>query len=61
MISEACMERAYDSMESYRLLGGMGINPIVKPRRNLRADGGPPERLTQVITFKMLGGGSGVG
>jgi hypothetical protein len=53
--SEACMDGAYDSEKSYGLLGGIGINPIIKPRRDARADGGLPERHTSVITFKTLG------
>jgi len=50
------MDEAYDSEKSYRLLGGIGINPIVKPRRNARADRAPPERRTsKIMMFKMLG------
>jgi hypothetical protein len=32
----------------------MGIKPIIKPRRNTRMDGGPPERHRSVITLKTL-------
>jgi len=44
LISEAYMDGAYDSIKSYRLLRSMGVKPIIKPRRNARADRGPPER-----------------
>jgi len=55
LISEACMDGAYDSIKSYRLLRRMGVKPIIKPRRNARTDRGPPERRFSVITFKELG------
>ena len=55
LISEAYMDGAYDSIKSYRLLKRAGIKPIIKPRRNARADRGPPERRNSVIMFKMLG------
>jgi len=54
-IIEAYMDGAYDSVKAYRLLGGMGVNPIIKPRRNARTDRGPPERRVSVIMFKVLG------
>ena len=44
LISEAYMDGAYDSIKSYRLLRRMGVKPIIKPRRNARADRDPPER-----------------
>jgi len=47
--------RAYDSSKTYALLREMGINPIIKPRKNARTDRGPPERRTSAIMFKMLG------
>jgi hypothetical protein len=55
-IIEAYMDGAYDSVKAYRLLGGMGVNPIIKPRRNARTDRGPPERRISVMIFKALGG-----
>jgi hypothetical protein len=55
LISEACMDGAYDSSKTYALLRKMGINPIIKPRRNARTDRGPPERRSSVIMFKVLG------
>jgi len=55
-IIEAYMDGAYDSVKAYRLLKRMGVNPIIKPRRNARTDRGPPERRVSVIMFKVLGG-----
>jgi hypothetical protein len=55
LISEACMDGAYDSSKNYALLRKMGIKPIIKPRRNARTDRGPPERRSSVIMFKTLG------
>jgi len=55
LISEACMDGAYDSIKSYRLLKRAGIKPIIKPRRNARTDRDPPERRTSAIMFKELG------
>jgi len=49
------MDGAYDSIKSYRLLGRMGVKPIIKPRRNARADRGPPERRSSAIILKRLG------
>jgi hypothetical protein len=57
LISEACMDGAYDSIKSYRLLKRMGVKPIIKPRRNARIDRGPPERRDSVMTLKALGEG----
>jgi hypothetical protein len=57
LISEACMDGAYDSIKSYRLLKRMGVKPIIKPRRNARIDRGPPERRRSVMTLKALGEG----
>jgi hypothetical protein len=55
LISEACMDGAYDSIKSYRLLGKMGIKPIIKLRRNARRDREPPERHRSVMILKTLG------
>jgi len=55
LISEACMDGAYDSIKSYRLLGKMGIKPIIKPRKNARTDRGPPEGRNSVMILKTLG------
>jgi hypothetical protein len=55
LISEACMDGAYDSSKTYALLRKMGIKPIIKPKRNARTDRGPPERRVSVIMFKVLG------
>jgi len=54
-IIEAYMDGAYDSVKAYRLLKRMGVNPIIKPRRNARTDRGPPERRNSVMTLKTLG------
>jgi hypothetical protein len=54
-IIEAYMDGAYDSVKAYRLLRSMGVNPIIKPKRNARTDGGPPERRFSAIKFKELG------
>jgi hypothetical protein len=54
-IIEAYMDGAYDSVKAYRLLRSMGVNPIIKPRRNARTDRGPSERRVSVIMFKVLG------
>ncbi len=48
IIDEAIMDGVYDSSKVYRLLKRMGIKPIIKPRRNARLDGSPPERLRAV-------------
>jgi len=40
LISEACIDGAYDSSKTYALLREMGINPIIKPRKNARTDRG---------------------
>jgi len=55
LISEACMDGAYDSRKSYRLLRSMGVKPIIKPRKNARADRGPPERRRSAMMLKTLG------
>jgi len=55
LISEACMDGAYDSSKNYALLRKMGIKPIIKPRRNARTDRGPPERRSSVMILKTLG------
>ena len=55
LISEACMDGAYDSGKAYRLLGSMGVKPIIKPRKNARTDRGPPERRNSAMMLKMLG------
>jgi hypothetical protein len=53
-IIEACMDGAYDSIKSYRLLKRMEIKPIIKPRKNSRMDLGPPERRRSVMILKTL-------
>jgi hypothetical protein len=56
-IAEAFMDGAYDSVKAYRLLKSMGVNPVIKPRRNARTDRGPPERRSSVMILKTLGEG----
>ena len=53
-IIEACMDGAYDSIKSYRLLKNAGIKPIIKPRKNARADRGPPKRRFSAMILKTL-------
>ncbi|MEM2614362.1 MAG: hypothetical protein QXO15_09110 [Nitrososphaerota archaeon] len=38
------MDEAYDNSEAYDLLRGMSVKPIIKPRRNAKANRGPPKR-----------------
>ncbi|MBS7610472.1 hypothetical protein KEJ19_07985 [Candidatus Bathyarchaeota archaeon] len=38
------MDGAFDSAKTYRLLRSLGVKPLIKPRRNAREDGSPPER-----------------
>jgi hypothetical protein len=54
-VAEAFMDGAYDTRGSYRLLRGMGVGPIIKPRANARTDRGPPERRTSAAILKMFG------
>jgi hypothetical protein len=54
-VIEAFMDGAYDTGNSYIILRGMGIRPIIKPRANARTDRGPPERRTSAGTLKMFG------
>jgi hypothetical protein len=55
LIAEAYMDGAYDSSSSYTILRWMNIKPIIKPRRNSRMNGGPPERCSSVMILKTLG------
>jgi len=55
LIPEACMDGAYDSIKSYRLLKRAGIKPIIKPRKNARTERGPPERRNSVMMLKTIG------
>jgi hypothetical protein len=58
LTSGACIDGAYNSEKSYRLLRRMEINPIIKPRRNARTDRGPSERHSSVTIFKKIGEGN---
>jgi hypothetical protein len=53
-VAEAFMDGAYDTGNSYILLMGMGVRPIIKPRANARTDRGPPERRISAAIPKML-------
>jgi len=48
------MDGAYDNAEAYNLLRKMSVKPIIKPRRNTRADRGPPERRRAVRLIKKV-------
>jgi hypothetical protein len=52
---DVIMDGAYDTGNSYTLLRGMGIRPIIKPRANARTDRGPPERRISAAILKMFG------
>ncbi|MEM2541114.1 MAG: transposase, partial [Candidatus Methanomethylicia archaeon] len=54
-VSEAVMDGAYDNSEVYNLLRGMGVKPVIKPRRNARDDRGPPERCRMVRLIGRMG------
>ncbi|MEM2193389.1 MAG: transposase [Candidatus Methanomethylicia archaeon] len=54
-VSEAVMDGAYDNSEVYNLLRGMGVKPVIKPRRNARDDRGPPERCRMVRLIEKVG------
>ncbi|MEM2704097.1 MAG: transposase, partial [Candidatus Bathyarchaeia archaeon] len=54
-VSKAVMDGAYDNAEAYNLLRRMSVKPIIKPRRNARADGGPSERRRAVRIIKRVG------
>jgi hypothetical protein len=54
-VIEAFMDGAYDTGNSYILLMGMGVRPIIKPRANARTDRGPPERRASAAILKMFG------
>jgi hypothetical protein len=54
-VIEAFMDGAYDTGNSYILLRGMGVGPIIKPRANARTDRGPPERRISAAILKMFG------
>ncbi|MEM2256417.1 MAG: hypothetical protein QXY73_04630 [Candidatus Bathyarchaeia archaeon] len=49
------MDGAYDNSKAYNLLRKMSIKPIIKPRRNVRADRGPPERHRAIRLIKKVG------
>jgi hypothetical protein len=46
---------AYDSSRVYGLLEGLGVEVVVKPKRNARSDTGPPSRGRAVGMIRELG------
>ncbi len=54
-ISGAVMDGAYDNAEAYKLLRRISVKPIIKPRRNARADRGPPERRRAARLIRRMG------
>jgi hypothetical protein len=56
-VAEAFMDGAYDTGNSYILLRGMGIRPVIKPRANARTDRAPPERRVSAAILEMFGEG----
>ncbi|MEM2213281.1 MAG: transposase [Candidatus Nezhaarchaeales archaeon] len=54
-ISKAVMDGAYDNSKAYKLLRGMGVKPVIKPKRNARDDRGPPERRRMVKLIRRMG------
>ena len=46
-VSRVIGDGAYDSIKLYRHLEAMGIEPIIRPRKNARTDRGPPSRRQQ--------------
>ncbi len=46
---------AYDSSRVYGLLEGLGVEAVVKPKRNARSDTGPPSRGRAVGMIRELG------
>jgi hypothetical protein len=56
-VSRVYGDPAYDSSRVYGLLEGMGIEAVVKPKGNARADRGHPSRRWAVSTIRDLGFG----
>jgi hypothetical protein len=48
-VAEAFMDGAYDRGDSYILLRGMGVRPVIKPRANARTEveDGPQRQHSQ--------------
>jgi hypothetical protein len=57
-VSRVIGDAAYDSSRVYSLLGERGIEVVVKPKRNARADRGHPSRRRAVSVIRELGYGA---
>jgi len=54
-VAEVIGDGAYDSGDVYKFLENLGIEAVVKPRRNARLDTGPPARRLAVGRVRELG------
>ncbi|GBC68572.1 hypothetical protein HRbin01_00255 [archaeon HR01] len=54
-IHRVIADGAYDFLRLYRYLERMGIEPIIRPRRNARTDRGPPYRRSAARMVRDLG------
>jgi len=54
-VAEVIGDGAYDSGRVYALLEGLGVEVVVKPRRNSRLGSGPPARRLAVSQIRELG------
>jgi hypothetical protein len=54
-VAEVLGDGAYDSSNVYGLLGGLGVEAVIKPRVNARSDMGPPSRSHAVGLIRELG------
>lgn len=52
---------AYDSIRLYRYLERMGIEPVIRPRRNARTDRGPESKRSSTRMIRDLRYGIWVG
>jgi hypothetical protein len=57
-VSRLIGDGAYDSGRVYGLLDERGVEAVIKPRRNARADTGPPSRRMAVERYRELGHGA---
>jgi hypothetical protein len=54
-VSKVIGDGAYDSGRVYGFLEGLGVEPVIKPRRNARLGTGPPARRRAVSQIRELG------
>ncbi|MEM1967321.1 MAG: IS5 family transposase [Nitrososphaerota archaeon] len=54
-VSRVIADGAYDSMKLYGRLEAMGIEPVIKPRRNAGTDRGPPSRRSSARMIRDYG------